>query len=162
MCGIRPAKVCQAKAADALSAATEQRVTTSSSRSAFSMTMDGVRASIEHAQGSNLPLAAGRSHITFVMRFMTERRRAACKACGEQLYQQRIAAPLLVEVGSRAEARKQQKKPAQGCKERSDRRCVRRPRLQRGRVRLCLLPWMYTSRSRRQWGWGAAPSTYTP
>ena len=87
MCGMRPAKVCQAKAADALSAATEQRVTTS--RSAFSMTMDGVRASIEHAQGSNLPLAAGRSHITFVMRFMTERHlwcgRAACKACGEQL-----------------------------------------------------------------------------
>ena len=42
------------------------------------------------------------------------------------------------------------------------RRCVRRPRLQRARVRLCGLVSMYTSRSRRHWAWGAAPSTYTP
>ena len=51
--------------------------------------MDGVRASIEHAQESNLPLATPAAAITFVMRFMTERHlwcgRAACKAYGEQL-----------------------------------------------------------------------------
>ena len=42
------------------------------------------------------------------------------------------------------------------------RRCVRRPRLQRARVRLCGLLEMCKERSRRQWGWGAAPSAYTP
>ena len=79
----------------------------------------------QHAQGSNLSLAAGRAAISrLTLRFMTERHlwcgRAACKACGEQLYQQGIAAASLVQVGSRAEARKQQRKAAQGCKQRSD------------------------------------------
>ena len=47
-----------------------------------------------------------------------------------------------------------------GCRERSEsdaKVCVRRPRLQRARVRLCGLPEMCKERSRRHWGWGAAP-----
>ena len=42
------------------------------------------------------------------------------------------------------------------------RRCVRRPRLQRARVRLSILPEEVHPLFQRQWGWGLAPSTYTP
>ena len=107
------------------------------------MSMDGVRTSISMRRGRTcrLPPAAQPSRLT--LRFMTERHlwcgRAACKACGEQLYQQGIAAASLVQVGSRAEARKQQRKAAQGCKQ-PTRRCASASVAERAWVRLCLRP----------------------
>ena len=51
----------------------------------------------------------------------------------------------------------------QGYRERSDAKvCASASVAERARVRLCGLLLMYTSRSRRHWGWGLAPSTYTP
>ena len=118
----------------------------------------------QHAQGSNLSLAAAQpSRLT--LRFMTERHlwcgRAACKACGEQLYQQGIAAASLVQVGSRAEARKQQRKAAQGCKQ-PTRRCASASVAERARVRLCLHAEGYNGvLGRDRWS-GAAPFTMAP
>ena len=65
--------------------------------------------------------------------------------------------------GVKRAARERTNRSTRGCRERSDAKVCASASVAEGpSVRLCGLLEGVSSRSRRQWGWGAAPSTYTP